>query len=169
MDHYNYDVRGLSVLVGKKITRIFMDEDTLTFHTTESTHGPDSIVLACADPAHTRAEVVQFQVDGDCCSYSYFYDFYGVRKLLDNGPVVSVRDIPLADPDDADSREGEVVAAYGFEIVTTHPAWGEQTAVFSFRNDSNGYYGGNLVRQEKAIPVEAGSELTDDCLQVKVR
>ena len=58
------------------------------------------------------------------------------------GPVVSTAEIPL---DDAAESDDELTRCYGYEIVTEHPTFGEVTCVFSFRNDSNGYYGGSLV------------------------
>jgi hypothetical protein len=112
--------KGLEVLVDKKIVEIFMNDDYLVFTDTEGGfHG--------------------FTVEGDCCSHSYFHDFFGVRTLLENGPVVSVKSIDLGSEDLGD---WDVISCYGFEIVTEHLTWGEQTSVFSFRNSSNGYYGG---------------------------
>lgn len=111
----------LNDLIGKKITEIHMNDDYLVFIT-------------------DGAEVHAFQAVGDCCSWSYFHDFYGLEKLLENGPVVSARPIAVYH-DDWEDEYGEK-QAYGFEIVTEHPTWGEQTSVFSFRNESNGYYGG---------------------------
>lgn len=87
-------------------------------------------------------DVLTYTVEGDCCSRSYFYDMHGKEKLIENGPVVSISDIELEKPDDSEAKYDEYVKVYGYEIVTEHPKWGEQTTVFSFRNDSNGYYGG---------------------------
>lgn len=120
-----WDAPELDALVGRSIRRVFMNEEFLLFD--------------------TDAGPLAFTVEGDCCSSSYFYDFVGVGKLLANGRVVSVASIDMADPDDEDSRRGYVVVAYGFEVVTEHPMWGEQTSVLSFRNDSNGYYGGWML------------------------
>ena len=109
-------------LVGRTINKIFMSHEYLQLDTSGGTF--------------------VYTVEGDCCSVSYFYDFYGVEKLLKGNPVVSVKEIELDEPTDADARRGDVVRAYGFEIVTEDPELGEVTSVFSFRNDSNGYYGG---------------------------
>lgn len=137
---------NMNNLVGAKIQQIFMDFDVLTFITDKGNFS--------------------YGVTADCCSSSYFYDFHGVQKLLENGPVVSTRSIDLEDPDDEDARRGDVVVAYGFEIVTEHPKWGEQTSVVSFRNDSNGYYGGSLVRINVSC-WDPRRELFTDCLEVK--
>lgn len=139
----------ISDLNGQKITGILMSPEYLVFE-------------------HATGKV-GYLVEGDCCSCSYFYDFHGVEKLFQNGPVVSTKAINLDAPDDDDARKGEVVAAYGFEIVTEHPTWGEQTSVFSFRNDSNGYYGGTLYRAEDAPELAEEHRLTTDCLQVHER
>jgi hypothetical protein len=75
-----------------------------------------------------------------------------------------VKQIDLAKPNDEDSAAGDVVAAYGFEIVTTDPKFGDVTSVFSFRNDSNGYYGGNLYQMDRIGDSMPSRELTDDFL-----
>lgn len=118
-----YDRMELEVLVGKKVLRIWWSETVIVF---ETNHGQRS-----------------FLVDGDCCSYSYFYDFYGVEKLLNNGAVISVNDIELGE-DGYFECDHELIQVYGYQLVTEHPVWGEQTSALSFRNASNGYYGGNL-------------------------
>jgi hypothetical protein len=112
-------VGGLQAVVGAKVNRIAMDEDTLVFDTDKG--------------------LFAFTVSGDCCSCSYFYDFYGVDKLLENGPVTAVGEIEL---DQSEVVQRECTVAYGFQLITENDKWGEQTSVFSFRNDSNGYYGG---------------------------
>jgi len=127
-------------LIGKKITRVFMNEDHLKFETDDG--------------------AVVFQVEGDCCSHSYFHDFIGVRKLLENGKVISAKEIFL---DDFSEGDDERVQAYGFEIVTEHPTFGEQTSVFSFRNRSNGYYGGSL--ENGASEREVLPEIFDDVIE----
>lgn len=116
-----HDEGGLRKLVGQNIAAVSMTEDDLTFTT-------------------STGRVYTYGVEGDCCSTSYFHDLVGKEKLIENGPVVSVGAVDIDDPDEDDPYE--VVQAYGFEIVTEHPKWGEQTTVLSFRNSSNGYYGG---------------------------
>jgi hypothetical protein len=116
---YDWETRGLEDMIGAKINNVAMSTEYLAFDTDKGTFG--------------------FCVVGDCCSWSYFYDFHGVHKLLVNGPVVSAEEIPL----EADDYTGsECVQAYGYRIITESPVWGEQSSVFSFRNESNGYYGG---------------------------
>lgn len=113
---------GFKSLVGKKVLKIFVDSDYLIFQTDQGQ--------------------VAYMVEGDCCSTSYFYDFVGVEKLLKNGPVLSWKSIPLELPANEKPKEDEYIQCYGFELVTEDPAYGEVTSVVSFRNSSNGYYGG---------------------------
>jgi hypothetical protein len=62
---------------------------------------------------------------------------------------------------------GYLNAVYGYSI-TLEPKendyYGERTAVFSFRNESNGYYGGWI---EKTEDREVLPEITEDVLEVK--
>lgn len=106
---------------------------------------------------------------GDCCSHSYFYDFIGVDKLLNNGPVVSAREVELKEsdprgvvPEHEHEYEYESIKVYGYEIVTEDPNFGPVTTVFSFRNSSNGYYGGELESCSEA-PVGL-KQITKDVL-----
>lgn len=121
----------LEELVGANIEKVGMDDSFLKFWT-------------------DKGEFL-YMVEGDCCSWSYFHDFVGVGKLIDNGPVLSTREVSVECDDDG------YLQAYGFEIVTEHPLWGEQTSVVSFRNESNGYYGGwmtHLQNPDVANPAE---------------
>lgn len=76
-----------------------------------------------------------YEVDGDCCSESWFAEIIGGMGILGQ-QVVDVREVDLPGPQDEHTRQ-EVDAAYGFEIRT----WGGMATVV-FRNSSNGYYGG---------------------------
>ncbi|RTL65856.1 MAG: hypothetical protein EKK42_20130 [Pseudonocardiaceae bacterium] len=109
-------------LIGHKIVNVELADDSLSF-TTDAGH------------------VLRYSVEGDCCSYSYFHDIVGAEKLYENGPVKEVNSIAVDDTDVA-ADSNEYIKCYGYEIVTEHPKWGDQTTVFSFRNSSNGYYGG---------------------------
>jgi hypothetical protein len=122
-------------LVGLDIQEIYMDGDYLAFVGTQ-----DGAI-----------KQVLWTVVGDCCSCSYFNDFYGVEKLINNGPVINVE---MIDPREVVGSEdsGEYVQAYGIKIITESPLWGEMTSVVSFRNSSNGYYGGWAEAVEVANP-----------------
>jgi hypothetical protein len=122
MGYWYLEDEELSSLVGKKVTKILISEGCLIFETDQGRVG--------------------FGVDGDCCSYSYFYDITGPQKLLDNGPIVSARELDLSH--DNHDQDYEYIRVYGYEFVSEHPVFGEQTTVVTFRNSSNGYYGGSM-------------------------
>lgn len=134
-------------LVGKKINRILMSQDYLRFETDKGDFS--------------------FSVFGDCCSHSYFYDFYGVQKLLDNGPVKQVEAVDLTPGDfNTDSRD-DYIQCYGFSFTTESPEFGDVTSVFSFRNSSNGYYGGWVEDVEvERDTLTDGDEITDDIVDI---
>lgn len=137
---YNkYDLEALNQLVGATVKQIFMNENLLRFITDKG---------SCT-----------FRVTGDCCSQSYFYDFIGVDKLLKNGAIKLIESILLDEPQDIDAAKGEVVKAYGFRFITEDLEFGEVSSVMSFRNDSNGYYGGSL---ENVLDQEVSPEIIQD-------
>lgn len=122
-----------NAIVGKTITGILFSEDFLTLETKDG-----DIFLG---------------VVGDCCSRSYFFDFYGVENLL-RSKVIRFEPVALS-PGDVGYHEetydvsaveddyiGNYVQVYGYRFITEHPLFGELTSVLSFRNESNGYYGG---------------------------
>jgi hypothetical protein len=119
------DQSDAAYLVGQTILAIYISDMRLCFVTDE---GP-----------------VVFIVEGDCCSWSYFYSFSGAGNLIDQR-VTALTPVRLDSPHDADSARGDVVEAYGFAIESTGG-----DAEFSFRNDSNGYYGG-YMRYDTGVP-----------------
>ncbi len=96
-----------------------------------------------------------FGLYADCCSTSLFYDFFGVNNLLENGNITDVKEIEITAKDTTKteggysekdlSSEGDCIQVYGYQFTTISPQFGEVTSVFSFRNYSNGYYGGDLA------------------------
>lgn len=135
-------MNSIEKLIGKKVLKIRMNEQNLVFETDDG--------------------VFAFGVEGDCCSSSYFYDFYGVENLLENGAIKSVREIPLEVRPESVTPSNDFIEAYGFELVTNNKYWGDKTSVFSFRNDSNGYYGGWM--EDVNIDPETVPEITKDTL-----
>lgn len=120
----------LKNLIGKKVLEIWANSEFMKFVTDQGNY--------------------IYQVTGDCCSSSFFYDFYGVEYLL-NRVVEDVIEIDLL-PSDAVVRgnDGEL-KIYGYKITSKLPEedyWGGVTSVFSFRNESNGYYGGSIDQVE---------------------
>lgn len=109
---------------------------------------------------HTQALIFEFDndtylplgVSGDCCSNSYFYDFIGVKKIIGK-KIIGFEEIELSDSelDESQKRQyknGEL-DLYGYKIIcddNNDKFMTSNTAVFSFRNESNGYYGGYLCK-----------------------
>ncbi len=140
----------LERLIGTKVKRIFLNENNLKFETDKGNFN--------------------FRVSGDCCSTSVFYDFFGVKKLLAGNQIVSVKGVDLH-PTDIETVNGEEkdkksyqesISVYGYQIFTNDPLLGEVTSVFSFRNYSNGYYGGSLEIDEDK---EVSPEIFNDVLE----
>lgn len=134
-------------LVGKKVLKIYMNEDYLKFKTDKGN--------------------VTYSVYGECCSRSVFYDFYGVKKLLKNGPIIEVKEVELTADDKKLNRLDEEnsqdsTSCYGFQIITEDKLLGPVTSVFSFRNYSNGYYGGSLELDSER---EVLPEIIDDVIE----
>lgn len=154
----------LKDLIGRKVNKIFINKDFLMFET-------------------DKGDLI-YAVTGDCCSSSYFYDFYGVKALLKNGPVTEVKTVELLPSDVActNGDSSDVVQVYGYQITTECEHYGERTSVFSFRNSSNGYYGGSInlayplneeqwdrtwgTKLEKKEGTGAMVEVTDDIVEV---
>lgn len=137
-------------LVGKKVKKIFYNESHLKFETDQGN--------------------VLFEVEGDCCSHSYFFDFYGVKKLLENGPITDFKEVELKEGDFNyfnGEKDGDSIQCYGYAITTENKELGEQTSVFSFRNSSNGYYGGSLEWRDGGADLEVSPEITDDVIEIK--
>lgn len=138
----------LKDLVGKKINKIFLNQEYLKFETNEGNF--------------------VYTVFGDCCSSSFFYDFYGVKNLLEAGVVKEVKEVELHPTDlFVIPDKGDCTAVYGFSITVEpkeYDYYGDRTAVFSFRNESNGYYGGWIKKKEDR---EVLPEITDDVIEVK--
>lgn len=135
----------LKDLVGKKVTKIYINQEYLRF----DTDGPTYTYI----------------VTGDCCSHSYLYDFYGVENLLKNGKITEVKRVELHPTDLLASGEdsGESIQVYGYQITTESEYYGPVTSVFSFRNSSNGYYGGSIDKTEYA---EKLPEITKNVVEV---
>lgn len=111
-------------LVGKTITGIKIAEDS------------KALLIS------TTAGDLVVRVDADCCSHTWIENVE-LPALGFPALVTAVEELDL--PADYYARhpgpaEEESLALYGAKIVTDR---GE--IVIDFRNESNGYYGGNLV------------------------
>lgn len=105
------------ILEGKTILEIKIadDKEAIKFITTEG-----DIVARC---------------DADCCSHTWIESV----ELPNSFPAIVISAEDVAMPDLGDIEGCDVVAYYGFKIVTDK---GE--IIIDYRNESNGYYGGNL-------------------------
>ena len=106
-------------LIGKRIVAVWLadDQKALRFD------------VGGGEPIIVRA-------DGDCCS-STWIESLDTPDLLIGGVVASVDDLDM--PDRGQPDEYEVIAYYGCKVTTDKGA-----CVIDYRNESNGYYGGNL-------------------------
>ena len=144
-------------LTGRTVKAIAMDEENITFD--------------------TDAGLIGFVVYGDCCSRSYLFDFFGVDHLLNNGFITATEAVELSPGDPGyrpetwevanDEDPYEDIRVYGYRFTTEHPLFGPVSSVFSFRNASNGYYGGSIKRLTEAKPFEKLHPVTGDVPDVE--
>lgn len=113
------EVRTENPLIGKRITAVYLasDKKALRFDVED-------------------AEPVVARVDGDCCSATWI-ESLDTPGLLIGGTVTAVEDLNM--PDLGQPDEYEVIAYYGCKVRTT-----KGDCVIDYRNESNGYYGGNI-------------------------
>lgn len=83
------------------------------------------------------------RVDGDCCSDSWV-DGVELPALGFPCVVLEVNDLYLADQDF--HHEDGLIQCYGCQIKTT-----SGDMVIDYRNESNGYYGGNLCWTDESF------------------
>lgn len=107
-----------NILVGRTITAIKIAEDK------------EALLFV------TDAGDVRVRCDGDCCSYSWV-ESIELPALGFPAKVLSAEDVDM--PDLGDMEGHDVVSYYGFKIDTD-----KGVILIDYRNDSNGYYGGNL-------------------------
>lgn len=111
-------------LIGKTITAVYIDKNK---HALRFDLGPVDSLIARAD--------------ADCCSHTWI-ESLDAPEVLVGSPVLEVSDLDLPDRPDQNKDEGscgEVTAHYGCQITTA-----KGRCVIDYRNESNGYYGGNL-------------------------
>jgi hypothetical protein len=112
-------------------------------------------VSECSETIYFEIEgygLMGFDAVGDCCSESWFADFLGVKSII-GSPVVRVSALDLEEAfkynvNDGRGRQDED-EVYGYLIEVENGGKG----VLSFRNSSNGYYGGWL---EEAYSLRLG-------------
>lgn len=110
--------KGASVLVGKMLTKVELASDKLAIRFTVEGHDP--VVAKC---------------DADCCSSTWIESVEMPAGGLP-AKILGIGDLEL--PPDQD-RDGELIQFYGLKLTTD-----KGDLVMDYRNESNGYYGGNL-------------------------
>lgn len=95
----------------------------------------------------TDQGLISFDGEADCCSETWFADFFNIPNVL-NSKVISVESIDLEVGDynvETDNRtRQECDEVYGYRIRTE-----KGSGVFSLRNSSNGWYGGNICKCDR--------------------
>ncbi len=105
---------------------------------------------------YTDAGVIAYEVEGDCCSESWFADINGVSALI-NGKVTASDIVSMDGYNVEDGRcRQEYDAAYGIKITTD-----KGYADIVFRNSSNGYYGGWMNKFSASLP-DVMVQITND-------
>ena len=128
-------------LIGKKIEKIYINDS-------------QSVLFF-----KTSFGLIAFEVDGDCCSESWFADIIGVDNLI-NCTILKVEEIQSCELSDYDKDDGrcrqEEDEVYSYKITSNK---GHSDIIF--RNSSNGYYGGSINNGELI------SELPDNVKEIK--
>lgn len=118
-------------LVGRTVQEVWLSDDTLTLLTDD---GPYSY------PAHA-----------DCCSESWYYRVLNADRLI--GSVVCA--VAVGREDDVNPTDGlgrqESDSVYGYCLLTEKGG-----CEITFRNSSNGYYGGWLEVERKDYRKDTG-------------
>lgn len=103
-------------LVGKEVVAVFLASDG----------GAIKFVLIDNTSIIARA-------DGDCCSHTWIENVQLPENMIGTVRAVEDIDMPISM-----ERDGEL-KFYGCKITTEHGS-----CVIDYRNESNGYYGGDL-------------------------
>lgn len=108
------------LLIGKTVTemKIAEDKQALLFVTTDG-----EFIAHC---------------DADCCSYTWI-ESVELPALGFPFEILEIIDLDMPEVE-YDHEEHDVLAFYGVKIATN-----KGDMVIDYRNDSNGYYGGNIV------------------------
>jgi len=93
----------------------------------------DKAILFVTD----HGEIVA-KADGDCCSSSWI-EHVELPALGFPAKVIEVLDIEMPNAAGAADNEDDLLQIYGLKISTDKGDF-----VIDYRNESNGYYGGNL-------------------------
>lgn len=109
--------------------------------------------------------VYECVVAGDCCSHSYFAEVVNLKSLISGSAIKDIVDMPLMDQEKlkTNGREmdvGYLVQVYGAKIYFEDKKL--KPTIISFRNASNGYYGGSMLEPRLVHHFPEQNEITDD-------
>jgi len=106
-------------LIGQRVVKVWLaaDKEAIKFDVEDG----EPIIARC---------------DADCCSFTWIEGIDAPESMV--GTVAAVEGLEM--PDLGDMPECDVVAYYGCRITTERGS-----CVIDYRNDSNGYYGGDLI------------------------
>jgi hypothetical protein len=108
--------KGSAVLVGKSLTKIELASDKKAIRFT------------------VDGETVVAKCDGDCCSSTWIESLEMPAGGLP-ARILGTSELDLPSQD----NDGELIQFYGLKLTTD-----KGDLVLDYRNESNGYYGGNL-------------------------
>lgn len=111
----------MEALKGRRILGLFLSKDhqTLFFLMNEKDQNGNFIIL--------------FEVEGDCCSRSYYADIQGVDALIG----AELDDFEILDETSENAEYDGQIITYGIKLKTDRGY-----ATITYRNDNNGYYSG---------------------------
>jgi hypothetical protein len=118
----------MNELIGKSVIGLRVNED--------------QSIMAFDHPDGTSTS---YETYGDCCSETWFADVIGVSALL-GSHVLAVEHMDLPEVDDKRTRQ-EYDSFYGVKLQTN-----KGIVDIVYRNSSNGYYGGAIYLNNKALP-----------------
>lgn len=122
----------LSQIIGETVEEISINEDYLKIYTKSN-------------------KTFVYEVDGQCCSHSYFSEITNVTSLLAGHKITGIRELEIVYGVEGlrpSENDNEDVKVYGYLILSDPNL---QPALLTFRNASNGYYGGYISHSDFEI------------------
>lgn len=144
----------LKSLVGKIIDRLELnkDSDEFTIHFTDGLY-------------------VKFGVEGDCCSHSWIEHLEAPNDVQD-AVITDISDGGGIAWDNHECVEGK--DSYGYlintcghdclQVYNTKFDTDKGSIILEYRNDSNGYYGGNLIMIDTNLPKDSEDNWSWGCV-----
>jgi hypothetical protein len=88
----------------------------------------------------TETENIIVRADADCCSNTWIEN---IELPLNPFPCTVISDNDIEMPNMGSKSDDECIKYYGYKIITD-----KGHIIIDYRNESNGYYGGNLSFQD---------------------